>query len=80
MKENENRILRWVNAIVQEAISYLDIDKADIGLDIDISRPHTLGLAVSRLWARLFMHNVQWPFINIIGQGLQKYAETLQAG
>ncbi|KAJ4859493.1 fungal specific transcription factor domain-containing protein [Trichoderma breve] len=80
LTENENRILRWVNAIVQEAKSYLDIDKADIGLDIDISRPHTLGLAVSRLWARLFMHNVQWPFINIIGQGLQKYAETLQAG
>ncbi|KAL7785693.1 fungal-specific transcription factor domain-containing protein [Trichoderma afarasin] len=80
LSENENRILRWVNAIVQEAISYLDIDKADIGIDVDISRPHTLGLAVSRLWARLFMHNVQWPFINIIGQGLQKYSETLQAG
>ncbi|KAL7908450.1 fungal-specific transcription factor domain-containing protein [Trichoderma velutinum] len=80
LTENENRILRWVNAIVQEAISYLDIDKADISMDIDISRPYTLGLAVSRLWARLFMHNVQWPFINIIGQGLQKYTETLHTG
>ncbi|KAL6692408.1 fungal-specific transcription factor domain-containing protein [Trichoderma pleuroticola] len=80
LTENENRILRWVNAIVQEATSYLDIDEADIGIEVDISRPSTLGLAVSRLWARLFMHNVQWPFINIIGQGLQKYAETLQDG
>ncbi|KAL7952462.1 hypothetical protein V8C34DRAFT_319010 [Trichoderma compactum] len=80
LTENETRILRWVNAIVQEAISYLDIDEVDISSEIDISRPATVGLAVSRLWARLFMHNVQWPFINIIGQALQKYAETLQAG
>jgi hypothetical protein len=79
-EDNEERILHWVNAIVQEALSYLDFDEADNKMEIDIMQPYTLGLAVPRLWARLFKHNVQWPFINIIGQGLEKYAETLQTG
>ncbi|KAL7943880.1 fungal-specific transcription factor domain-containing protein [Trichoderma barbatum] len=80
LTRNENRIIQWVNAIVEEALSYLDLDDVDSSIDIDILRPHTLGLAVPKLWARLFKHNVQWPFINTIGQGLEKYAETLQTG
>jgi hypothetical protein len=32
-----------------------------------------LGMAVLKLWARLFSTNTQWPFINVLGQSLQRY-------
>ena len=38
-------------------------------------QPYTLALAVLKLWARFFKRNTQWPFINLIGKGLEKYIE-----
>lgn len=42
--------------------------------------PHTLGYAVIKIWARLFCRNTQWPFINVLGQSLEKYLAMIQAG
>ena len=39
--------------------------------------PRDLGLAVLKIWARFFMGNAQWPFINMIGRSLEKYREIL---
>lgn len=35
--------------------------------------PASLGAAVIKLWARLFRKNTQWPFINTLGESLEKY-------
>lgn len=39
--------------------------------------PATLGLAVIKLWSRLFRKNTQWPFINLLGESLKQYLATL---
>jgi hypothetical protein len=39
-----------------------------------------LGLAVVKIWARIFKRNVQWRFINIIGMSLEIYAKKLEEG
>jgi hypothetical protein len=36
-----------------------------------------LALAVLKIWAHFFKSNSQWPFINIIGQGLALYRGML---
>ncbi|KAL7929288.1 fungal-specific transcription factor domain-containing protein [Trichoderma chlorosporum] len=77
---NAHALTDMVSAIVQEALSYLDFDETDTSINFDLLRPYALGLAVPRLWARLFKRNVQWPFINIIGQALEKYAEMMPVG
>ena len=42
--------------------------------------PASLGLAVIKLWSRLFLKNTQWPFINILGESLKQYLAMLQSG
>ncbi|KAJ5280395.1 hypothetical protein N7478_005767 [Penicillium angulare] len=71
LSENESRILRWTQCIVEEAYSSIDLEDApDASPNLD---PASLGLAVLRLWSRLFKGNTQWPFINALGESLEKY-------
>ncbi|OQE24903.1 hypothetical protein PENFLA_c009G08790 [Penicillium flavigenum] len=70
LSENETRILRWTRCIIEEAYSSIDTDDGEAPPDLE---PASLGLAVLKLWARLFGTNTQWPFINILGQSLQEY-------
>ncbi|KAJ5689182.1 hypothetical protein N7462_003574 [Penicillium macrosclerotiorum] len=71
LSENESRILRWTQCIVEEAYSSIDLeDESEAPRNLE---PSTLGMAVLRLWARLFRRNTQWPFINILGQSLEQY-------
>ncbi|KAJ5992472.1 hypothetical protein N7451_008196 [Penicillium sp. IBT 35674x] len=71
LSENESRILRWTQCIVEEAFSSIDLDdESDAPPNLE---PASLGMAVLRLWARLFKRNAQWPFINILGQSLERY-------
>ena len=74
-KENESRILRWTRCIVEEAYSSIDLD-SDVDAPTDFE-PAALGMAVLKLWARLFRRNTQWPFINILGQSLEQYMAIL---
>ncbi|RDW72889.1 hypothetical protein BP6252_06796 [Coleophoma cylindrospora] len=37
-----------------------------------------LSLAVVKIWARFFKNNVQWPFINVMGESLELYARRLE--
>ncbi|RDW87883.1 hypothetical protein BP5796_03577 [Coleophoma crateriformis] len=37
-----------------------------------------LSLAVVKIWARFFKNNVQWPFINVMGESLELYARGLE--
>lgn len=39
--------------------------------------PATLGLAVIKIWSRLFRKNTQWPFINLLGESLKQYLAML---
>lgn len=51
-----------------------DDDEPEVGVDRD---PASLSLAVLRIWAHFFKSNTQWPFINMIGESLEKYRELL---
>lgn len=42
--------------------------------DLDCNR---LAFFVVRLWARIMRGNAQWPFVDVIGQSLELYAEAL---
>ncbi|KAF3395806.1 Transcriptional regulator [Penicillium rolfsii] len=71
LSENESRILRWTQCIVEEAYSSIDLDdESEAPPNLE---PAALGMAVLRLWARLFKRNTQWPFINVLGQSLEQY-------
>jgi hypothetical protein len=68
--ENETRILRWTRCIIEEAYSSIDLDEGEAPPNLE---PASLGMAVLKLWARLFRTNTQWPFINVLGQSLERY-------
>jgi hypothetical protein len=72
--ENESRILRWTRCIIEEAYSSIDIDEGEAPPDLE---PASLGMAVLKLWARLFTTNTQWPFINVLGQSLEQYMNMI---
>ncbi|RBA18123.1 hypothetical protein FPRO05_11139 [Fusarium proliferatum] len=80
LSDSEDRILHWVRCIVEEAYTVVDFDQ---GVDtdnpslLDFRDPSNLSLAVLKIWAHFFKSNTQWPFINIIGVGLEKYREIL---
>lgn len=62
--------------IVEEAYDVVDFEDDEIDHQTD-RNPASLSLAVLRIWAHFFKSNAQWPFINIIGQSLEKYRELL---
>ncbi|PYH48759.1 uncharacterized protein BP01DRAFT_379163 [Aspergillus saccharolyticus JOP 1030-1] len=72
---NESRILHWTRCIVKEAYDSLDLDKEETYPGSD---PTSLGLAVIQLWARLFRKNTQWPFINVMGESLERYLDLIR--
>ncbi|KAI8313145.1 Zinc finger protein klf1 [Colletotrichum sp. SAR11_240] len=76
LSDSEDRILHWVRCIVEEAYDVVDFDddEPEVGVDRD---PASLSLAVLRIWAHFFKSNTQWPFINMIGESLEKYRELL---
>ncbi|KAI9162862.1 Hydrogen peroxide stress regulator 1 [Paramyrothecium foliicola] len=71
LTDSEQRILHWVRSIIEEAYTVVDFENDD-GID-DVQNPKGLGVAVLNIWAYFFKSNTQWPFINIIGLGLEKY-------
>ncbi|TLS26275.1 hypothetical protein PpBr36_04893 [Pyricularia pennisetigena] len=86
LTDSEERIVRWVGTIVEEAYAVVDFDDGGGGGGIDhdgvrvgaaLKDPAQLGLDVLRIWAHLFRKNAQWKFINFIGQSLEKYRELL---
>ncbi|KAJ5317893.1 hypothetical protein PENANT_c004G08587 [Penicillium antarcticum] len=70
LSENESRILRWTRCIIEEAYSSIDLNEGEAPPNLE---PASLGMAVLKLWARLFGTNTQWPFINVLGQSLERY-------
>ncbi|KAI3004098.1 transcriptional regulator family: C2H2 zinc finger and Fungal Specific TF [Aspergillus niger] len=77
LSENENRILHWTRCIVQEAYESMDLDE---GESFPSQDPGSLGLAVIKLWARLFRKNTQWPFINVLGESLERGISLAMTG
>lgn len=75
--ESEERILHWVKCIVEEAYATVDFDTPWTNAN-DMYTPKDLSLGVLQIWTHFFVSNRQWPFINIIGQGLKKYSDTLR--
>lgn len=75
--ENESRILHWTRCIVQEAYDSMDVEEDEVLPNFE---PASLGLAVIKLWSRLFLKNTQWPFINILGESLKQYLAMIQSG
>ncbi|CAI7642487.1 unnamed protein product [Penicillium bialowiezense] len=75
LSENESRILRWTRCIIEEAYSSIDTEEGEAPADLE---PASLGLAVLKLWARLFGTNTQWPFINVLGQSLEQYITMIR--
>lgn len=73
--ENETRILRWTRCIIEEAYSSIDTEEGEAPPDLE---PASLGLAVLKIWARLFGTNTQWPFINVLGQSLEQYMAMIR--
>lgn len=39
---------------------------------------YDLGLAVVRIWARVFQGNTSWALVNIIGCSLEMYADLCE--
>lgn len=39
--------------------------------------PGLLSLAVLTVWSHFFKSNTQWPFINLMGQGLEQYRNMI---
>ncbi|KAI7241310.1 amidase signature enzyme [Hortaea werneckii] len=76
LSESEERILHWVKCIVEEAYATVDFDTLWTNAN-DMRAPRDLSL-VLQIWTHFFMSNRQWPFINIIGQGLKKYTDMLR--
>lgn len=79
--ESEQRILHWVSCVVEEAWAVVDFDN-DEGDDLDPTKKPSatvLGLAVLKIWSHFFKSNTQWPFINIIGDSLEKFRSLLVA-
>ncbi|KAG8159108.1 hypothetical protein KVR01_010769 [Diaporthe batatas] len=75
LSDSEDRILHWVRCIVEEAYDVVDFaDETDLQKDQGSA---SLSLGVLKIWAHFFKSNAQWPFINIIGQSLEKYRELL---
>lgn len=69
--EHEQRILDWIRRVVEEGRSSVeDEDTVSEGLDCE-----RLAFFVVRLWARIMRGNAQWPFVDVIGQSLELYAE-----
>jgi hypothetical protein len=66
--------VHWVRSIVEEAYSVVDFEEDDEG-HYDFQDIRNLGRGVLRIWAHFFKSNTQWPFINIIGIGLDQYRE-----
>ncbi|KAF5858885.1 hypothetical protein ETB97_003591 [Aspergillus alliaceus] len=77
LSDNESRILNWTRCIVEEAYSSMDLEEGESVPTLD---PIGLGLAVIKLWSRLFRKNTQWPFINVLGDSLEKYLALIQQG
>ncbi|KND86634.1 Hydrogen peroxide stress regulator 1 [Tolypocladium ophioglossoides CBS 100239] len=76
VSDSENRIVHWVRCIVEEAFAVVDFEDEPDG-QTEFRDPASLSLAVLKIWAHFFKTNTQWPFINIIGAGLEKYREIL---
>ncbi|CAG9992120.1 unnamed protein product [Clonostachys byssicola] len=76
LTDSEDRILHWVRSIVEEANDVVDFEDEEEPPG-DLREPRQLGFAVLKIWAHFFKRNTQWPFINIIGAGLEKYREIL---
>lgn len=55
----------------------MDLDERDTLPNME---PSSLGFAVIKLWSRLFCRNTQWPFINVLGQSLERYLSMILAG
>ncbi|KAI7683274.1 amidase signature enzyme, partial [Hortaea werneckii] len=77
LSESEERILHWVRCIVEEAYATVDFDTPWTDAN-DVHAPKSLSLGVLQIWTHFFTSNRQWPFINIIGQGLKKYSDMLR--
>ncbi|KAF9784841.1 hypothetical protein IL306_006939 [Fusarium sp. DS 682] len=80
LSDSEDRILHWVRCIVEEAYTVVDFEEGfdqDASNLLDFRDPGNLCFAVLKIWAHFFKSNTQWPFINIIGVGLEKYREIL---
>lgn len=73
----EERILSWVRRIVEEAFAAVDFEEEVLDTPLDAEG---LGMAVLKIWAHFFKSNTQWPFINIIGESLQRYRAMLLEG
>ncbi|KAI4759252.1 amidase signature enzyme [Aureobasidium sp. EXF-3400] len=76
LNDSEERILYWVKCIVEEAYAVVDFDDEPPEA-IDYRNTDDIALAVLKIWAHFFKSNSQWPFINIIGQGLAMYRGML---
>ncbi|GAB1731558.1 hypothetical protein NU195Hw_g7019t2 [Hortaea werneckii] len=77
LSESEERILHWVRCIVEEAYATVDFDTPWTDAN-DVHTPKSLSFGVLQIWTHFFVSNKQWPFINIIGQGLKKYSDMLR--
>ncbi|KAG2414463.1 hypothetical protein HFD88_003654 [Aspergillus terreus] len=76
LSDNESRILHWTRCIVEEAYSSMDLEEGESPPGLD---PGSLGIAVIKLWARLFKKNTQWPFINVMGESLERYLDIIRS-
>ena len=80
-------MILWLRHIVKEALESSDSeesgDEDETSVDkteyVDALPIPELALHVLRIWSRMFRCNVQWPFLNVIGLGLQEYARLIKA-
>lgn len=70
-----------MRCVVEEAWAVVDFDDNE-GAHLDPTKKPSstvLGLAVLKIWSHFFKGNTQWPFINIIGDSIEKLRNKLIA-
>ncbi|TPR02442.1 Major Facilitator Superfamily protein [Aspergillus niger] len=76
LDEHEARLVNWISDIVEEGRTSADEDLWS--RPSDLSDCSYLGFAVVKLWARLIKGNGQWSLFEVVGDGLDLYANTCE--
>ncbi|OJJ73332.1 hypothetical protein ASPBRDRAFT_173934 [Aspergillus brasiliensis CBS 101740] len=72
LDEYEARLVNWISDIVEEGRTSADDDLWP--RPPSLSDCSYLGVAVVKLWARLIRGNGQWSLFEVVGEGLDLYA------
>ncbi|KAH7012627.1 uncharacterized protein B0I36DRAFT_378351 [Microdochium trichocladiopsis] len=76
MNRSEEYVLHCLRQVLTEAVS--SADWGDINTSLWLEDAFHMGLAVLRIWSRVFSNSSAWPITVTIGKSLAIYADTYE--